>query len=57
MKLTLEQARYEFNNLRDDDPKFDLQWGCNDEDQQEKNFFEWCSIYDDTKHLKESEDQ
>ena len=57
MILTIEQARNEFNNLRDDDPKFDLQWGCNDEDQQEKNFFEWCSIYDDTKHLKESEDQ
>ena len=54
MKLTLEQARYEFNNLRDDDPKFDSLWGCNDEDQQEKNFFEWCSMYDDTKHLKQN---
>ena len=53
MKVTLEQARYEFNNLRDDDPKFDSLWGCNDEDQQEKNFFEWCSMYDDTKHLKQ----
>ena len=53
MKLTLEQARYEFNNLRDDDPKFDSLWGRNDEDQQEKNFFEWCSMYDDTKHLKQ----
>ena len=56
MRLTIEQARNEFNNLRDDDPKFDSLWSCNNEDQQEKNFFEWCSIYDDTKHLKESEE-
>ena len=32
---------------------FDSLWSCNDEDQQEKNFFEWCSMYDDTKHLKQ----
>ena len=23
-----------------------------DEEQQEKNFYEWCSMYDDTKHIK-----
>ena len=24
-----------------------------DEEQQKKNFYEWCSMYDDTKHIKE----
>ena len=43
---------YNFDNLRSDDPVFDSVWGCNDEEQQEKNFYEWCSMYDDTKHIK-----
>ena len=50
---TEEEARFEFDNLRSDDPVFDSNWGCNDEEQQEKNFYEWCSMYDDTKHIKE----
>ena len=50
---TEEEARFEFDNLRSDDPVFDSVWGCNDEEQQEKNFYEWCSMYDDTKHIKE----
>lgn len=50
-----EQARYEFNNLRSDDNHFDTQWSCNDHKQQEKLFFEWCSHYDDLKHIKQME--
>ena len=46
------EARFEFDNLRSDDPVFDSVWGCNDEEQQERNFYEWCSMYDDTKHIK-----
>ena len=50
--MTEEQAREEFNNLRSDDDHFDAQWGCNDHKQQEKSFYEWCSLYEDTKHIK-----
>jgi hypothetical protein len=52
--MTEENARYEFNNLRNDDDKFDDQWGSNDETQQEINFYEWCSQYDDLKHIKQT---
>jgi len=52
IKLTEEEAREEFNNLLYDDSDFEDQWGCNDEKQQEKNFYEWCSVYEDTNHLK-----
>ena len=51
-KFSIEDARYEFDNLRTDDDEFDRLWGCNDEQQQENNFFEWCSQYDDLKHIK-----
>ena len=51
-KFSIEDARYEFDNLRNDDDEFDSLWGCNDEQQQENNFFEWCSQYDDLKHIK-----
>ena len=33
---TEEEARFEFDNLRSDDPVFDSVWGCNDEEQQKK---------------------
>jgi hypothetical protein len=51
-----EQARYEFNNLRSDDDYFDAQWGYNDHEAQEKSFFEWCSLYDDLKHIKKTKE-
>ena len=51
-KFSIKDARYEFDNLRNDDDEFDSLWGCNDEQQQENNFFEWCSQYDDLKHIK-----
>jgi hypothetical protein len=51
--MTEEQAREEFDNLRSDDDNFDAQWGCNDHKQQEKSFYEWCSLYEDTKHIKQ----
>jgi len=50
--MTEEQARYEFDNLRSSDEHFDTQWGCNDHKQQEILFYEWCSLYDDLKHIK-----
>jgi hypothetical protein len=49
---TEEDARHMFNNLRDDE-HFDTQWGCNDHEQQEILFYEWCSLYDDLKHIKQ----
>ena len=53
-KMTTEEdARHMFNNLRDDDEHFDTQWGCNDHEQQEILFYEWCSLYDDLKHIKQ----
>ena len=54
--MTEEQAREEFNNLQSDDDHFDAQWGCNDHKQQEKSFYEWCSLFDDTKHIKPTEE-
>jgi len=51
-KFSIKDARYEFDNLRNDDDEFDSLWGCNDEQQQENNFFKWCSQYDDLKHIK-----
>ena len=53
--MTEEQAREEFNNLRSDDNNFDVQWGYNDHKQQEKSFYEWCSLYDDLKHIKQKD--
>jgi hypothetical protein len=55
INMTEEQARQEFDNLRNDDEHFDNQWGCNDYEQQEKSFYEWCSLYDDLKHITQKE--
>jgi hypothetical protein len=52
----VEQAREEFNNLRSDDDRFDAQWSYNDHEAQEKSFFEWCSLYDDLKHIKKTKE-
>jgi hypothetical protein len=51
-----EQARDEFNNLRSDDDHFDAQWSYNDHEAQEKSFYEWCSLYDDLKHIKKTKE-
>jgi hypothetical protein len=51
-----EQAREEFNNLRNDDDHFDAQWSYNDHEAQEKSFYEWCSLYDDLKHIKKTKE-
>ena len=56
--MTEDQARQEFDNLRSDDDHFDhfdTQWGYNDHEAQEKSFYEWCSLYDDLKHIKQKE--
>ena len=53
--ITDEQARLMFNDLRDDDQDFDTQWGYSNIKEQNKTFYEWCSIYDDLKHIKPKE--
>ena len=50
--MTEDEARYEFHNLRSDDEHFDTQWSYNDHEAQEKSFYEWCSLYDDLKHIR-----
>ncbi len=49
---TEEDARYEFNSLLNDDYDFKVQWGHKSDKQQEKAFYEWCSMNDDLKHIK-----
>ena len=51
-KKTEEDARYEFNSLLNDDHDFNAQWGHKSDKQQEKSFYEWCSMYEDLKHIK-----
>ena len=45
--MTILQAKQEFNQLLNDDEKFANQWR-----NTLKDFLEWCSLYDDTKHIK-----
>lgn len=47
------EALQEFNNLLNDDPDFQIQWEHEKEEDQQKAFFEWCSFYEDTKHIKD----
>ena len=47
-KKTKKQARQEFNQLLNDDGNFANQWK-----NTLKDFLEWCSLYNDTKHIKE----
>jgi hypothetical protein len=54
--MTEDKARDEFNNLRSDDDHFDAQWSYNDHEAQEKSFYEWCSLYDDLKHIKKTKE-
>tara|TARA_R100000152_G_C6602399_1_gene59050 strand:- start:141 stop:353 length:213 start_codon:yes stop_codon:yes gene_type:complete len=51
-KLNKDQAKEEFYNLILDDIAFKNQWYSDDTIKQEKNFYEWCSLYEDTKHIK-----
>ena len=46
--ITDKQARQEFNQLLNDDENFANQWN-----NTLKDFLEWCSLYTDTKHIKE----
>ena len=61
---TEQEVREEYNQLLNDDSNFYIQWNVpySDDDnkpytmeQQNKmnnnNFYEWCSNYDDTKHI------
>ena len=51
-KLNKTQAKQEFYQLILDDIEFKKQWYSTDEKQQKENFYEWCSLYEDTKHIK-----
>jgi len=44
---TKQEAFDEFINLLNDDPDFENQWS-----NTSKDFFEWCSNYEDLKHIK-----
>lgn len=55
-QLKEEDARYEFNILLNDDDDFANQWDDNDEEQLENNFYEWCSLYDDLEHIKQTKE-
>ena len=44
---TIEQALNEYQSLLDDDLDFENQWS-----DTPKDFYEWCSNYDDFKHIK-----
>jgi hypothetical protein len=59
------KAREEFNNIpykSGYDDHFDAQWKPFNNDhelqrmKQEKSFFEWCSLYDDLKHIKKTKE-
>ena len=45
--MAKEQAKQEFNQLLNDDENFAYQLK-----NTLKDFFEWCSLYADTKHIK-----
>jgi len=47
---TYQQALDEFYNLLNDDPDFENQWT-----DSHKDFLEWCSLYDDLKHITQKE--
>ena len=44
---TFKEALTEYQSLLNDDPNFNNQWSDTLED-----FYEWCSLYDDIKHIK-----
>lgn len=44
---TFEQALSEYQSLLNDDLDFENQWN-----NTLKDFYEWCSLYDDLKHIK-----
>lgn len=44
---TLKQALNEYQSLLNDDPDFENQWS-----NKPKDFYEWCSNYEDLKHIK-----
>ncbi len=67
---TEKQARQEYDNLLNEDSSFYIQWNVPYGDENEKlyneeeikkmnddNFYEWCSLYDDTKHIKQKGDK
>nr|BAR28312.1 hypothetical protein [uncultured Mediterranean phage uvMED]BAR28430.1 hypothetical protein [uncultured Mediterranean phage uvMED]BAR28538.1 hypothetical protein [uncultured Mediterranean phage uvMED] len=63
-KYTEEEALKEYYKLLNEDSNFYMQWNVpysneagmfySDEHinkMNENNFYEWCSLYDDTKHI------
>ena len=43
----------EFYQNINDDEDFKIQWYSDDPNILRKNFYEWCSNYEDLKHIKE----
>tara|TARA_Y100000592_G_scaffold27359_1_gene43478 strand:+ start:14 stop:184 length:171 start_codon:yes stop_codon:yes gene_type:complete len=52
-----EEAYIEFSQLIQDDENFHKQWHSYDPNKLKSNFYEWCSNYEDTKHIKWEEGQ
>lgn len=50
--ITKDEAWSEFNQLLNDDEDFSNMWKSKNNKEQISNFFEWCSLYDDTKFIK-----
>lgn len=48
---TRKQAWNEFNELLDNDEDFFNMWEAKKDEEKINNFFEWCSLYDDLKHI------
>jgi hypothetical protein len=49
---TKAEAYIEFSQLIEDDENFHKQWHSYDPHNLRLNFYEWCSNYKDTKHIK-----
>jgi len=54
MLKTKAEAYIEFSQLIQDDKNFAKQWNSVMVEQWTRNFYEWCSNYEDTKHIKEN---
>ena len=51
--MTEQEARQEFNELLSDDYDFSVQWLADEPKEQDQAFYEWCSLWEDLKHIRE----
>ena len=52
IKEKVNMTMNEFYQNINDDENFKIQWYSEDPNILKNNFFEWCSNYDDLKHIK-----